>query len=69
MRMRIEFWKFTPEWELRIAILFKFRCEWELEWELPIFLDQLLISGQNTPLKNTLSKVKLLHNNQLVTSC
>ena len=44
MRMGIEFWKFTPEWELRIAILFKFRCEWEWEWELPRFLDQLLIS-------------------------
>ena len=39
--------KFTAEYELRIAIIFKFRCECELEWESPRFLDQLLISGEN----------------------
>jgi len=49
MGMGIEFSKFTPEWKLRIAILFKFRCE----WELPRFLDQLLISGWRRTIKNT----------------
>ena len=45
MRMGIEFSKFTPELELGIAILFKFRGVWESESELPKFLDQLFISG------------------------
>ena len=31
MGMGIEFRNFTPEWEFRIAILFKSICEWELE--------------------------------------
>jgi hypothetical protein len=46
--MGIEFKKNIGELELGLQFLLNFSHEWELEWESPWFLDQLLISGQNT---------------------
>jgi hypothetical protein len=43
--MGIEFKKNIGELELGLQFLLNFSHEWELEWESPWFLDQLLISG------------------------
>jgi hypothetical protein len=42
--MGIEFKKNIGELELGLQFLLNFSHEWELEWESPWFLDQLLIS-------------------------
>ena len=44
MGMGIEFKKNIGELELGLQFLLNFSHEWELEWESPWFLDQLLIS-------------------------
>jgi hypothetical protein len=44
--MGIEFKKNIGELELGLQFLLNFSHEWELEWESPWFLDQLLISDE-----------------------
>jgi hypothetical protein len=49
--MGIEFKKNIGELELGLQFLLNFSHEWELEWEPPWFLDQLLISEKKNIFK------------------
>jgi hypothetical protein len=41
MGMGIEFKKNVGEWELDLQFLLNFKHEWDSEWELPWFLDEI----------------------------